>query len=106
METPVFYDPSGRRRRWSKRILLALIIVLVGAAFGFGATILNVPAPDPLHLGIERQQARPLQGQVGHLGRTVRRHARALTSWLPGANKKVLPVNQVQVGFYVPWDDG
>jgi cellulose synthase/poly-beta-1,6-N-acetylglucosamine synthase-like glycosyltransferase/peptidoglycan/xylan/chitin deacetylase (PgdA/CDA1 family)/spore germination protein YaaH len=106
MEAPVFYDPSGRRRRWSKRILLGLIIVLVGVAFGFGATILNVPAPDPLKLGIERQQPRALQSQVGHLGRTVRRQARALTSWLPGANRKVVPVDQVVVGFYVPWDDG
>jgi len=48
MEAPVFYDPSGRRRRWSKRILLGLIIVLVGVAVGFGATILNVPPP--IHL--------------------------------------------------------
>ena len=106
MEAPVFYDPSGRRRRWSKRILLGLIIVLVGVAFGFGATILNVPAPDPLKLGIEREQPRALPSQVGHLGRTVRRQARALTSWLPGANRKVVPVDQVVVGFYVPWDDG
>jgi len=106
MEAPVFYDPSGRRRRWSKRILLGLIVVLIGAAFGFGATILNVPAPDPLRLGIERQQPRALPSQVGHLGRTVRRQARALTAWLPGASKKVVPTNQVVVGFYVPTDDG
>jgi len=106
MEAPVFYDPSGRRRRWSKRILLGLIIVLVGVAFGFGATILNVPAPDPLKLGIEREQPRALPSQVGHLGRTVRRQARALTSWLPGANRKVVPTDQVLLGFYVPTDDG
>jgi len=106
MESPVFYDPSGRRRRWSKRILLALILLLVGAGFGFGATILNVPAPDPLKLGIERQQPRALPSQVGHLGRTVRRQARALTSWLPGVNKKDVPTSQVTVGFYVPTDDG
>jgi len=106
MEAPVFYDPSGRRRRWSKRILLGLIILLVGVAFGFGATILNVPAPDPLKLGIERQQPRALPSQVGHLGRTVRRQARALTSWLPGANRKVVPADQILLGFYVPTDDG
>ena len=106
MEAPVFYDPSGRRRRWSKRILLGLIIVLVGVAVGFGATILNVPAPDPLKLGIERQQPRALPSQVGHLGRSVRRQARALTSWLPGANQKVVPTDQVLLGFYVHDDDG
>ena len=106
MEAPVFYDPSGRRRRWSKRILLGLIIVLIGLAFGFGATILNIVPPDPLKLGIEREQPRALPSQVGHLGRTVRRQARALASWLPGANRKVVPVDQVVMGFYVPWDDG
>ena len=106
MEAPVFYDPSGRRRRWSKRILLGLIIVVMGLAVGFGATILNVPAPDPLKLGIEREQPRPLPSQIGHLDRSVKRRARALTSWLPGANKKVVPTNQIVVGFYVPTDDG
>lgn len=106
MEAPVFYDPSGRRRRWSKRILLGLIIIVIGLAFGFGATILNITPPDPLKLGIERQQPRALPSQVGHLGRTVRRQARVLTSWLPGANRKVVPVDQVVMGFYVPWDDG
>jgi hypothetical protein len=92
MEAPVFYDPSGRRRRWSKRILLAVLIILVGAAFGFGATILNVPAPDPLKLGIEREQPRALPSQVGHLGRTVRRQARALAAWLPGSMSRGMTV--------------
>ncbi|MDB5687330.1 MAG: polysaccharide deacetylase, partial [Rhizorhabdus sp.] len=78
MEAPVFYDPSGRRRRWSKRILLGLIILLIGAAFGFGATILDVPAPDPLKVGLERQQPRTLKAQVAHL----RRRVGAVTAWL------------------------
>jgi cellulose synthase/poly-beta-1,6-N-acetylglucosamine synthase-like glycosyltransferase/peptidoglycan/xylan/chitin deacetylase (PgdA/CDA1 family)/spore germination protein YaaH len=106
MEAPVFYDPSGRRRRWSKRILLGLIILLVAVAVGFGATILNVPAPDPLKLGIERAQPRALPSQVGHLRRTVRRQARALAAWLPGASHKLVPADQVLLGFYVPTDDG
>src|SRR3569833_851074 len=106
MEAPVFYDPSGRRRRWSKRILLGLKILLVAVAVGFGATNLNEPAPDPHKLGKEREQPRALPSQGGHLGRTVRRQARALTSWVPGANRKVVPTDQVLLGFYVPTDDG
>ena len=35
MEAPVFYDPSGRSRRWSKRILLGLINVVMGLEVGF-----------------------------------------------------------------------
>jgi len=90
MEAPVFYDPSGRRRRWSKRILLGLIVVLIGAAFGFGATILNVPAPDPLRLGIERQQPRALPSQVGHLGNSrARCQARSATSVAPSGGRHV-----------------
>src|SRR5438132_10208932 len=106
MEAPVFYDPSGRRRRWSKRILLGLIIILMGLAVGVGPTILNVPAPDPLKLGIAREQPRALPSEIGHLDRSVKRRARALTSWLPGANKKVVPTIEIVVGFYVPTDDG
>jgi cellulose synthase/poly-beta-1,6-N-acetylglucosamine synthase-like glycosyltransferase/peptidoglycan/xylan/chitin deacetylase (PgdA/CDA1 family)/spore germination protein YaaH len=101
MEAPVFYDPSGRRRRWSKRILLALIVVLVGAAFGFGATILNVPAPDPLKVGLERQQPRPLKAQIGHL----RRRVREVATWLPGTPIKRAQQRQIVVGFYTGWDD-
>ncbi|WP_116090514.1 glycosyltransferase [Sphingomonas crusticola] len=100
MEAPVFYDPSGRRRRWSMRILLGLILVLVAAAFGFGATILDVPAPDPLKVGLEREQPRSLKAQVGHL----RRKAGSVTAWLPGSRAKPAQ-RQAIVGFYTPWDD-
>lgn len=100
METPVFYDPSGKRRRWSKRILLALIILLIAAAFGFGATILHVATPDPLKIGLEREQPRTLKAQVGHL----RRRVHAVTAWLPGAGKASAQ-RQIVVGFYTPWDD-
>ena len=102
-EAPVFYDPSGRRRKWSKRVLLGLILVILAAALGFGATILNVPAPDPLKLGIERAQPRPLNVQVARLRRAV---SRRVTSWLPGTSRAPMPDRrQLVVGFYVPWDD-
>ncbi len=82
------------------RFLLGLIIVLVGAAFGFAATILNVPAPDQLKVGMERAQPRSLKQEVSHL----RRKAREFTAWLPGSKKRT-PQRQIVVGFYTPWDD-
>src|SRR4051812_32939377 len=102
MEAPIFYDPSGRRGRWSKRLLLALIVLIVLAAVGFGATILNVPAPDPLKLGIERQQPRSLNAQVAHLRHVVGRRVKKVASWLPGPKTgAVAPTGrQVVVGFY------
>ncbi|WP_174275076.1 glycosyltransferase [Sphingomonas bacterium] len=106
MERPIFYDPSGRRRRWSKRILWALIVLLTCAALGFGATIVNVPAPDPLKLGFEREQPRALGAQVAHLRHAVGRGVRALTSWMPGGRPAIAPTTRpVVVAFYVPWDD-
>jgi cellulose synthase/poly-beta-1,6-N-acetylglucosamine synthase-like glycosyltransferase/peptidoglycan/xylan/chitin deacetylase (PgdA/CDA1 family)/spore germination protein YaaH len=107
MEAPIFYDPSGRRGRWSKRLLLALIVLIVAAAVGFGATILNVPAPDPLKLGIERQQPRSLNAQVAHVRRVVGRRVHSMTAWLPGAKKgAIAPAGrQTVVGFYVPWTE-
>ena len=106
MEAPVFYDPSGKRRRWSLRLLWALILVVAVAAVGFAITILNVPAPDPLKLGIERQQPRTLTGEVAHLSHQVSRQVRSIKSWLPGQKPGTTPRGrQVVVGFYVPWDD-
>ena len=106
MPNPVFYDPSGKRRRWSKRVLLGLILLILLAAVGFGATIVNVPAPDPLKIGFEREQPRALGAQVARLRRAVGKRVRSLTAWLPGS--KGVPANQrrqLVVGFYVPWDD-
>ena len=106
MEAPVFYDPSGRRRRWSKRVLLSLILLLTLAAVGFGATILNVPAPDPIRLGIEREQPRSLNSQVAHLRHVVTRRVRALAGWLPGGKPGAAPAGrQAVIGFYAPWDE-
>ena len=82
-------------------------MLLCLAAVGFASTILEVPAPDPLKLGIEREQPRSLNGQVAHLRRVVGRRVRAVTAWLPGSAKPgVKPfARQVVVGYYAPWDE-
>jgi cellulose synthase/poly-beta-1,6-N-acetylglucosamine synthase-like glycosyltransferase/peptidoglycan/xylan/chitin deacetylase (PgdA/CDA1 family)/spore germination protein YaaH len=107
MEAPVFYDPSGRRGRVSKRVLLGLILLIVLAAVAFGLTILNVPAPDPLKLGIERQQPRSLNAQVAHIRRVVVRPVHRVESWMPGQKRGAAPATgrQTVVGFYVPWTE-
>jgi cellulose synthase/poly-beta-1,6-N-acetylglucosamine synthase-like glycosyltransferase/peptidoglycan/xylan/chitin deacetylase (PgdA/CDA1 family)/spore germination protein YaaH len=102
MKAPVFYDPSGKRKRWSKRTLFAVILALVAAVIVFALTIVNVPTPSPLNVGIERPQPRPLPAQIAHVGRVLRR---TLTGWLPASGKAAEAVHQQVVGFYVPWDD-
>jgi cellulose synthase/poly-beta-1,6-N-acetylglucosamine synthase-like glycosyltransferase/peptidoglycan/xylan/chitin deacetylase (PgdA/CDA1 family)/spore germination protein YaaH len=102
MKAPVFYDPSGKRKRWSLRTLFALIIALFAAACVFALTIVDVPTPSALDIGIEHPQARPLPAQIAHVGRVLRR---TLTSWLPGSTAAASSVHQQVIGFYVPWDD-
>ena len=102
MKAPVFYDPSGRRKRWSKRTMFAIILALVAAVVIFALTIVNVPTPSPLNVGIERPQQRPLPAQIAHVGRVLRR---TLTGWLPTGGKTAAGVHQQVIGFYVPWDD-
>jgi hypothetical protein len=105
MEAPVFYDPSGRRGRVSKRVLLGLILLILLAAIGFATTILNVPAPDPLQAGV-RAPAAALAQRAGRAhpppGRTPPSTAGSVDAQGRPAHRQTRP--QV-VGFYVPWDE-
>lgn len=99
MERPVFYDPSGKRDRWTMRGFLIGLVLLVVTAGVFAATVIDVPIPRPLALAMERPQPRPLAQKVGRTLASVR-------SWLPGGGTPArLKVNQVKLGFYAPWDD-
>ncbi|MBA2934212.1 glycosyltransferase [Sphingomonas sp. CGMCC 1.13654] len=102
MKAPVFYDPSGRRKRWSIRTLFALILALFVAACVFAFTIVDVPTPNALDIGIEHPQPRPIPAQIAHVGRVLKR---AIGGWLPGTTKAAEAVHQQVIGFYVPWDD-
>lgn len=102
MSAPVFYDETGKRRRWSMRGVFALLLLAVITATTFAMTVVDLPVPAPLAGTAERPRARPLPEQINHLGRNIAH----LKAWLPGqANPAALKVNQVKVGFYVPWDD-
>jgi cellulose synthase/poly-beta-1,6-N-acetylglucosamine synthase-like glycosyltransferase/peptidoglycan/xylan/chitin deacetylase (PgdA/CDA1 family)/spore germination protein YaaH len=108
MHAPIFYDPSGRRRRWSLRTVLALLLLVVAAAGIFAATVVTVPVPRPLALKVERPHPRPLVQQVGRLRHHVDRGLGALFGhWLPAgtANAAGAGAPQTVVGFYTPWDE-
>ncbi|WBO22054.1 glycosyltransferase [Sphingomonas abietis] len=102
MKAPVFYDPSGKRKRWSLRTVFALILTLFITACVFALTIVDVPKPNALDIGIEHPQTRPLPAQIAQVGRVLKR---ALGGWLPGSSKAASSVQQQVIGFYVPWDD-
>ncbi|MDB5702919.1 MAG: glycosyltransferase, partial [Sphingomonas bacterium] len=110
MDAPVFYDPSGKRKRWSLRAIAGVILALVAAALVFAFTIVEVPIPSPLDIRIERQQPRPLPAELAHVGRLLKRNVNRFAStfgWLPAGagSPAVAAVHQQVTGFYVPWDD-
>ncbi|MFM9827301.1 MAG: glycosyltransferase [Sphingomonas sp.] len=103
MTRPVFFDPSGSRRRWTKRSLAALIALLVLTAAVFAFTLVRVPPQRDLPLNFERSQPARLRSQIGAIGRGVNGGAEHLGNWLPRASKAA-PGKPLAIGFYVPWD--
>jgi peptidoglycan-N-acetylglucosamine deacetylase len=102
MERPIFFDASGRRNRWTMRLFLAGLLLLVVTAATFAMTVVNAPIPKPLAMTMERPHPRPLVQQIGRLRTTFAN----LKTWLPGAGTRAQQnVSQIKVGFYVPWDD-
>jgi peptidoglycan-N-acetylglucosamine deacetylase len=117
VDRPIFYDPSGRRRK-RFRLALGLFILLniltVGTLF---ATIRVVPAQPPLPVALERGAPRP-PPTTTLLARTSKRIdsaiRRLLGSQPPSARKvgakKATAVatamnRPLYVGFYAPWDE-
>lgn len=103
MTRPIFYDPSGTRRRWTARTIGLLIAVVVIAAGLFAFTVAQVPAHGPLPLAFERPQPARLRSQVAAISRNLRAGTREVRSWLPSA-KVAKPTAPLTIGFYVPWD--
>ena len=94
MRPAVFYDPTGRRSRWSKRVLAALLFVVIAAAVAFATTLVATPHTRDLALPLSQPRAIAMRGMK----------ARTSASWLPhstGAD----PHTPVSVGFYLPDDE-
>lgn len=96
MDHPVFFDPSGSRRRWTARGFWSVIGLAVLAAAVFVLTLVNVPTGRELPLAFERAQPVPLSRQISTLRYRFDR-------WLPGG-KPVGGGKPVTMAFYVPWD--
>ncbi len=101
-DRPIFYDASGKRNRWTMRGFVAVLVLMAITALVFGATVVEAPIPDALKLTMERPNPRPLAQQIGRL-----QHRLAdIRAWLPGGGTLAeQEVNQLKIGFYVPWDD-
>ncbi|MBW8783411.1 MAG: glycosyltransferase [Novosphingobium sp.] len=101
MARPVFYDPSGRRRRMVRRGLFALLALLVAGCLVFASTVVSVPAPAPLQLGFERMAPLPFRAQVSRLKHKFVRllHHGRIPAPTGEAGKPLT------VAFYTSWTD-
>lgn len=95
MGMPVFYDPTGRRSRWSKRVVALILVVIAASAVAFASTLLFVHPERELALRLPQPHASELRGVQPRHG---------LAKWLPhGAAKgSAAPLS---IGFYLPGDD-
>ena len=95
MGTPVFFDPTGRRGRWSRRAVAALILLTLVGAVAFATTLIAMPQQRGLALPLPRMRAAELRGTVPHHG---------WAAWLPrrAARSSRDPLS---IAFYVPGDD-
>ncbi|MDE2564076.1 MAG: glycosyltransferase [Sphingomonadales bacterium] len=96
MVRPVFYDPSGRRRRLSRLGILAAIVAVFLCCVIFATTVLDVPAASPLPIGYERLSALPFRTQVSRIKHRI-------VHFLPLRRRSPAPGTPLTVAFYTPW---
>ncbi|WP_338465685.1 glycosyltransferase [Novosphingobium sp. ZN18A2] len=96
MVRPVFYDPSGRRRYLSRRVVFVAILAVAACCAIFATTVVDVPAASPLPIGFERMSPLPFRSQVSRI-----KHR--LTHLLPARHRAGKPGSPVTLAFYTPW---
>ncbi|WCT75392.1 glycosyltransferase [Sphingomonas naphthae] len=101
-QQPVFYDPSGRRRRRFTVSVVAFVALLLLAIAIFVGSIVETPAGRPLPFEVERPPVRSI-GQLAHQeGNRIVRALRARSLLPAKAYKSQKPL---AVSFHAPWDD-
>lgn len=106
MDRPIFYDATGQRNRWAIRAFFVILVMTVVATIAFAITVAEVPIPGPLALRGEHARSRTLADQIKPLRHGIAAIRREFESWLPGhQSADAARIDQISVGFYVPWDD-
>jgi peptidoglycan/xylan/chitin deacetylase (PgdA/CDA1 family)/spore germination protein YaaH/GT2 family glycosyltransferase len=101
MHRPIFYDASGRRRRFTLPALFVTLLTIALAAVAFALTIVDVPVPPAVPLRMERPRAEGIGQKLGHLSAKLRA---GFAEWLPHGGSAI-PGHPITAAFYVPWDD-
>lgn len=93
MSRPIFFDPTGRRGLWARRIVAAGLVAILLAAIAFATTLVAVPSEGDLALPLPQPHAARLSGLS-----TLRRD---IAKWLPHGRSHI-QAKPLNVGFYVP----
>lgn len=96
MSRPIFFDPTGQRRRWTRRLAFAVLAILVGMCVVFATTVATVTPREPLNFAQEHMAPLRLKGQVSRLSHRL--------AALLGRPATVVPARQqtapITIGFY------
>lgn len=101
MAFPVFFDASGRRQIWLKRVTLLLLGFLALACVAFATTVVKVPAPSPLPIVYERMTPLPFRTQVSQIKHKVLN----FIGVRPAAMNATRTSRPLTVAFYTSWAD-
>lgn len=101
MTPPVFFDQSGRRQIWLKRIALLILGLLALACAAFATTVVKVPEPSPLPIAYERMTALPFRTQISRIKHKVLHFIGAP----PAAMATTRASHPLTVAFYTSWSD-
>jgi cellulose synthase/poly-beta-1,6-N-acetylglucosamine synthase-like glycosyltransferase/peptidoglycan/xylan/chitin deacetylase (PgdA/CDA1 family)/spore germination protein YaaH len=96
MSAPVFFDPTGRRSRVSRRMVAVLMLLVVVAAAAFATTLMVMPRRADLRLPLPTAHAAAARGD---------HRPRGLAAWLPH-RKTAADGTPLSIGFYVPGNEG
>ncbi|WP_068077334.1 glycosyltransferase [Novosphingobium lentum] len=104
MGRPIFFDPTGRRRRRTRGWTFAGLALLLFASVVFATTVVSVPAPSPLPIGFERMAPLPLRTQVSRIKSKISSlFARKSAPRHPLAGASAIA--PLTVAFYTSWTD-
>ena len=98
MSRPIFFDPTGRRGLWARRLLAGALLLILLGAIAFATTLVAVPSEGDLALPLPQPHAARLSG-ISSL-----RHD--IAKWLPHWGKRHVQARPLNIGFYMPGDEG